>query len=321
MPILISLQLLYDAMVNAVAAAEAQGQYSYETSTDDYGNTYVTTTTFGYSTIYLHHTSTTDSVEPKWSYNFAYDDYFKVNVWSPDEVDTIDEISTTVLAPNSSTTIPASAFASLGLSQTTSVWLNIYMMEDGSMIGTHVTGLVLRVADPTTATFTSRSVGSGSVTTTTTVTATATTTTSDDGSSGLSTGAKAGIGIGIAAGVLLLVAIIGFLIYRRRKRNYAEPPKTIREISGLQPTLPAVFPNGNWSPGLGGEFRPGSLPMGFRTAPLGVWIRIGVPGLSWFLGGVRARMRLREEVRERFEMPGDTGAGLFFSDANSKQPL
>lgn len=48
-----------------------------------------------------------------------------------------------------------------------------------------------------------------------------TSTPSPESASGLSTGAKAGIGIGVALGVMLLAAIIGALLVRRRKQKRA----------------------------------------------------------------------------------------------------
>jgi hypothetical protein len=60
-------------------------------------------------------------------------------------------------------------------------------------------------------------------------------TTGTDGDGDLSTGAKVGIGVGIGAAVLLLIAIGGFVVYRRKhpKTAYDEhDPSAYAEPSG-----------------------------------------------------------------------------------------
>ncbi|KAF2666739.1 hypothetical protein BT63DRAFT_317159 [Microthyrium microscopicum] len=62
---------------------------------------------------------------------------------------------------------------------------------------------------------------------------TASPTGSSSGTGGLTTGAKAGIGVGVGIGIPLLIAIVGFLIYRKRRSHTNQTPHAA-ELGGQE---------------------------------------------------------------------------------------
>ncbi|KAL4812292.1 hypothetical protein BDW67DRAFT_128301 [Aspergillus spinulosporus] len=260
----------------------------------------------------------TDAFTLEWSYDFDYIGDFTVELL-PMGATAMDNsvFSTTVFALDSSTVLPGSVLPSIQPSQTAafSVWLYTYDAYGG--FGTYVDQVLLKgVATATEAPTTT-------VTHTVEVEATPTAETvgeegmvrtqQSDEDGGLSTGAKAGIGVGAGAGALILVAIMGFFLYRRRRRPENQPSKTIREISTLGPaSVSAEFANAIANGGdaaiytgsafaselhAGSDTRPASLPL--VLSPLSDAGSNSVSGM----GSVSAR-HSGERERERYELGG-----------------
>jgi hypothetical protein len=259
----------------------------------------------------------TDAFTLEWSYDFDYTGDFTVELL-PMGATAMDNsvFSTTVFAPDGSTVLPGGVLPSIRPSQTAAFSVWVYTDDAYGGYGTYVDQVLLKgVATATEAPTTT-------VTHTVEVEATPTAETvgeegivqtqQSDGDDGLSTGAKAGIGVGVGAGALILVAIIGFFLYRRRRRPENQPSKTIREISTIGPgSVSAEFANANANGGdaavyTGNAFaselhadsdtRPASLPV---RSPLSDAGSNSVSGM----GSVSAR-HSGERERERYELGG-----------------
>ncbi|KAL4995589.1 hypothetical protein BDV10DRAFT_187914 [Aspergillus recurvatus] len=260
----------------------------------------------------------TNAFTLEWSYDFDYTGDYTVELLPMGATAMGDSVfSTTVFAPDSSTVLPGSVLPSVGASQTAAFSVWVYTDDAYGGFGTYVDQVLLKGVASATETATT------TITHTVEVDATPTAETAgeegvaetedeSDGNGGLSTGAKAGIGVGVAAGVLVLAAaMIGFILYRRRRRNGNHPPKTVREISGTGPaSVSAVLANANTN---GGDFpvysgngfaselhgdsdkRPVSLPL--ALSPLSDAGSTSVSGM----GSVSAKQSGDRE-RERYEL-------------------
>ncbi|KAL4984112.1 hypothetical protein BDW68DRAFT_23610 [Aspergillus falconensis] len=259
----------------------------------------------------------TNAFTLEWSYDFEYTGDYTVELLPMGATAMDDSVfSTTVFAPDSSTVLPGSVLPSLGASHTAAFSVWVYTDDAYGGFGTYVDQVLLMGV----ATATSTAEVTSTVTHMVEVEATPTTIDADTGEGallaesqdedgGLSTGAKAGIGVGVAAGVLILAAIIGFILYRRRRRNANQPSKTIREISATGPaSVSAVFANTNGGAapvytgnGFASELhadsdkRPVSLPL--ALSPLSDVGSASVSGM----GSVSARLS-GERERERYEL-------------------
>ncbi|KAL4745774.1 hypothetical protein BDW72DRAFT_198328 [Aspergillus terricola var. indicus] len=260
----------------------------------------------------------TDAFTLEWSYDFDYTGDFTVELL-PMGATAMDNsvFSTTVFALDGSTVLPGSVLPSMRPSQTAAFSVWVYTDDAYGGYGTYVDQVLLKgVASATEA-------PTATVTHTVEVEATATAETAgeegivqtqrSDEDGGLSTGAKAGIGVGVAAGFLILVAMIGFLLYRRRRRPENQPSKTIREISSIGPaSVSAEFAYANTNGGnapvyTGNAFAselhansdtgPASLPL--ALSPLSDAGSNSVSGM----GSVSAR-HSGERERERYELGG-----------------
>jgi hypothetical protein len=258
----------------------------------------------------------TDAFTLEWFYDFDYTGDFTVELL-PMGATAMDNsvFSTTVFALDGSTVLPGSVLPSIQPSQSAAFSVWVYTDDAYGGYGTYVDQVLLQgvataTEAPTTvthtvdveATPTAETVGEEGIVQTQ----------QSDGDDGLSTGAKAGIGVGVGAGALILVAIIGFFLYRRRRRPENQPPKTIREISTIGPgSVSAEFASANANGGnpavyTGNAFaselhadsdtRPASLPM---RSPLSDAGSNSVSGM----GSVSAR-HSGERERERYELGG-----------------
>ncbi|KAL4904155.1 hypothetical protein BDW74DRAFT_32579 [Aspergillus multicolor] len=253
----------------------------------------------------------TSSLTLEWYYNFDYDDDFTIEL-QPMGATGMDDIvfSTTVNPEYSTTVLPASVLPSIEPGETAafSVWIYTWDVYGGA--GDFV-DQVLLYADRRTSTSSSSTTETNSAQTVTrTVEVTPTVASAggdgnevesgDGGDGGLSTGAKAGIGAGVGGGVLLVAALVGFILYLRRKRN-ARQPKTIREISQSTPMSGSTM----FGPGsavgdassVGKDPRPVSLPLAMSPLSDAGSVRNSA------VGSVAVSARIwGERERERFEL-------------------
>ncbi|KAL4757322.1 uncharacterized protein BDW70DRAFT_143595 [Aspergillus foveolatus] len=258
----------------------------------------------------------TDAFTLEWSYDFDYTGDFTVELL-PMGATAMDNsvFSTTVFALDGSTVLPGSVLPSIQPSQSAAFSVWVYTDDEYGGYGTYVDQVLLKgvataIEASTTATHTveveatptAETVGEEGIVQTQ----------QSDGDDGLSTGAKAGIGVGVGAGALILVAIIGFFLYRRRRRPENQPSKTIREISTIGPgSVFAEFANANANGGVAAVYtgnahaselhadsdtRPASLPV---RSPLSDAGSNSVSGM----GSVSAR-HSGERERERYELGG-----------------
>ncbi|RAO71240.1 uncharacterized protein BHQ10_007252 [Talaromyces amestolkiae] len=102
-----------------------------------------------------------------------------------------------------------------------------------------IAGLNFANIKPASASSTATSSGAG----TSTITSTSTNTGSPNlatSDSGLSTGAKAGIGVGVACGVILVLSVLFWVLYRRRRPNSKLESSSAPISAGPVPELPAT---------------------------------------------------------------------------------
>ncbi|KAL6231861.1 hypothetical protein BDW75DRAFT_243506 [Aspergillus navahoensis] len=256
----------------------------------------------------------TDAFTLEWSYDFDYTGDYTVELLPMGATAMGDSVfSTTVFALDSSTVLPGSVLPSLKPSQTAAFSVWVYTDDAYGGRGTYVDQVLLEGA--ATATATATEAATATVTHTVEVEATPTSDAdpgeealmveTEDEDGGLSTGAKAGIGVGAAAGVLILAAIIGFVLYRRRRRNANKPPKTIREISATGPaSVSAVFanPNGGDAPAYTGNGVASELHADSDKRPVSLSLALSPLSETGSVSVSARQSGERERERERYEL-------------------